>query len=130
MNKSKDKAAYEQLGRDNGLLLIGDSPRSVHEPAQWLCTICQRQLQLSYHNLKYKHVRCTCKHQRTIKINHYHTLAEKLGIQWIGEVLPKSTATQTEWQSAAGDTFFAPYASLARPSIPHRLRDYLSSEPA
>lgn len=105
----------------------GNAPRSVYETTRWKCTRCGRDNKFNYHKLQQGETRCRCAGVRSKSEQDYLELAEKLGIKWIGQSLPLTTTTETEWKAANGETFTADYNSLIRSKVPVKLREYLSA---
>lgn len=125
---SKTLDDYQRLGELTGLMLVSLPPKSVLLPAEWQCTLCGRTHLRSYSKLKYAERGCRCQGEVGKSADDYRSLAQRLGLKWIGRQIPQTVQHTTPWAAFNGDLFEASYHELgyALTHIPSRLYDYLS----
>lgn len=119
--KSKTIGDYESLAEEKGLTFVGQvSPRYTTEKTLWRCNRCGRESLRSYWSVQ--RTNCLC-HTRTLQESDYHTLAESLGLKWIGPRLPQNIQEKTTWaDNDAGMFFKASYDRLNRRKVPAKER--------
>lgn len=99
---------YRKLANRRGIAWIGEFPQSVSVKTEWRCAVGHTWT-AEYRSI-YDGKGCPyCSRiDDRFSAEDYHALANKLGIQWIGE-LPQSAKTKTEWQCPSGHCWFAGY---------------------
>lgn len=120
---------YQALAAENELEFIAAAPPVMTRlSTRWKCLRCGRILRKSYDVIRHKQsAPCLCRVQgKTNGPEKYKELADRLGIQWIGETPPQNIKAMTRWFNPHDEiTFEAPYVSLAYSIIPERYAQYL-----
>ena len=106
------KENYYEVAESVGFTWIGEIPRTIQNPTLWQCPN-GHQLKLSLNWVRRSMGKCKkCNPSRPITEDNYFKQADKLGIFWTGEKLPKNTNVATSWECATGHKWKAPYSSI------------------
>lgn len=116
MSARKTQRDYEDLAANKGGKFVGPLPSGVREYTEWECGH-GHVFSNAYFNLaKVKGNPCDeCSDQSRRKSEkHYHKLAERTEVSWIGKQLPKRTTDLTDWLCENGHEFRAAFDSLKK----------------
>lgn len=104
---------YQEIAAEKGLMLVGYAPPSVYDKARWECQHCGKVHVKTYRAVKYGSFGCSCQNNLTLSTNQYHSLADRLGIEWIGKRTPHNTKDLTQWRGPSGRIVTCSYYQLA-----------------
>ena len=107
---------YRELAaeRNMELLLTDEDPvPKVRDVIEWKCLKCGTIHRTSYNSLKYV-TKNGCRCARSLPRDAYHRFAEDHGIQWVGQMVPPNTKTETHWISKQGIPFTASHFAIYR----------------
>ena len=110
--KSKSLNEYQSFAKQHNLEFLETAPpQYTRDSVRWRCLHCQREMVKSMASIQ-RHHACFCR-SRTLKIKHYHALARKHNIRWLGTTIPQNIQQKTHW-GLPGQIFEASYADLSR----------------
>lgn len=113
--KSKSLADYRALAEENDLTFESEqAPAEISISTLWECKRCGRRLKKSYANVRYGQHACICRSDKQLHEDDYREIADRLGLRWAGDHLPKNVREPTTWFSSIQNGYFdAPYQALA-----------------
>lgn len=104
---------YTRIGKRLGLRPIGERPTNSSSKAFWVCS-SGHLVEIALQEVRRLGVCPQCHNGSRKQFSDYCSLANQLGIFWIGSSMPESSQTKTAWLCKKGHMFYSDYHSLRR----------------
>lgn len=118
---------YRELAEKRDLELLGAQiPNTVRDKTLWRCKRCGETQHKSFHYLKYQKHGCKCQNGKSLPIDSYIALGQRLGITLLTPYVPRNIFQKVLWEDRHGEKFEACYRDMAYERLPAALREHVN----